>query len=136
MHMSKVSLYQELHRELIESGALPADSPAPSKRCHDHVTMTVMLSSWIADRWVLDESFAERLKKLRTEVKFTQEQLAAKSGLDVGTVRQLEQGLRTNQQWQTICTLARGLNKDVVVFVGTDGWHPSEAEPQCRARRE
>ena len=134
--MSKVSLYEQLHRELIGSSVLPADSPAPSNRYHDHVTMAVMHSSWIDDRWVPDEPFAARLKKLRDHSNLTQEQLAEKSGLDVGTVRQLEQGTRTNPLWQTICALARGLGKDVIVFVGTDGWQPPDADKDWKRRQE
>jgi transcriptional regulator with XRE-family HTH domain len=64
----------------------------------------------------------------------TQEQLANKSGLDVGTIRQLEQATRTNPQWQTVCALARGLAMDVVVFVGTEGWQPPESEEELRKR--
>ena len=120
------SLYRQVLQELIDSGVVPADSPVPSNRHHDHVTRSVMLGSWIEDGWVLDEPFADRLKKLREQAKLTQEQLAEKSGLDVGTIRQLEQGTRTNPQWQTVCALSRGLAKDIVVFVGTDGWQPPE----------
>jgi DNA-binding XRE family transcriptional regulator len=134
--MSTVSLYEQLRRELIASGVLPADSPAPSNRYHDHVTMAVMRSSWIENRWVADESFAARLKKLRDQSKLTQEQLAEQCGLDVGTVRQLEQGTRINPQWQTICALARGLGKDVLVFVGTDGWQPPDADGDWKRRQE
>jgi DNA-binding XRE family transcriptional regulator len=122
--MSKVGLYVQLHRELIAGGVLPPDSLGPSNRHHDHVTMTVMRSSWIEDQWVRDEPFAARLKRLREQAKLTQEQLSENSGLDVGTIRQLEQGARTNPLWQTVCALARGLQKDVVIFVGTDGWLP------------
>lgn len=55
--MSKVSLYEALHRELRRDGVLPQDSPVPSNKYHDHVTMTVMESSWIEGRWVKDETF-------------------------------------------------------------------------------
>jgi DNA-binding XRE family transcriptional regulator len=133
--MSKVSLYGQLHRELTASGVLLANSPGPSNRYHDHVTMAVMHSSWIEDRWVPDESFASRLKKLREQAKLTQEQLAELSNLDVGTIRQLEQGMRTNPQWQTVCALARGLNTDVVVFVGTDGWQPPDPDRDWKQRQ-
>src|SRR5260370_21036150 len=132
--MSKVDLYARLHRELINSGVLPADSPQPSNKYHDHVTMAVMKSSWINGRWVPDEHFAARLKKLRQQANLTQEQLAEKSGLDVGTIRQLEQGTRTNPQWQTACALARGLEMDVVAFVGTEGWRPPETEDERKKR--
>jgi transcriptional regulator with XRE-family HTH domain len=89
-----------------------------------------MGSSWIEDRWTPDESFAARLKTLRVQAKLTQEQLAEQSGLDVGTIRQLEQGTRTNPSWQTVCALARGLGKDVSVFAGTDGWQPTETDEE------
>lgn len=126
--MSRVDLYRRLHRELIDSGLLPPDSRGPTNQYHDHVTMAIMRSSCIAGRWVPDESFAARLKKLREQAKLTQEQLAEKSRLDVGTIRQLEQGTRTNPQWQTVCALARGLEMDVAFFVGTDGWQPTDPD--------
>jgi len=122
--MSNVSLYEKLHCELVASGLLPESSPVPSRRYHDHVTMEIMRSSWIQDRWIPDEAFASRLKRLRERATLTQETLAAKSGLDVGTIRQLEQGTRTRPLWQSVCALARGLGMGVVAFVGTDGWHP------------
>jgi DNA-binding XRE family transcriptional regulator len=133
--MSKVTLYDQLLRELIASGVLPSDSPHPSNRYHNHVTMAVLLSSSIEGRWVADEPIAARLKKLREQAKLTQEQLAEKSGLDVGTVRQLEQGTRTNPLWQTVCALARGLEKNVVVFVGTDGWQPPDPDEDWKRRQ-
>lgn len=134
--MSKVSLYRQLHRELIAGGVLHTNSPIPSNRYHDHVTMAVMRSSWIEDRWVPDEPFAARLKKLREQAKLTQEQLAEKSGLDVGTIRQLEQGTRTNPLWQTVCSLARGLDNDVSVFIGTDSWQPPDADEDWHRRQK
>jgi len=134
--MSKVTLYEKLHHELIAGGVLLPDSPGPSNLYHDHVTMAVMESSWIEDRWVRDEAFAARLKRLREQAKLTQEQLAEKSGLDVGTIRQLEQGTRTNPLWQTVCALARGLEKDVLVFVGTDGWQPPDPDGDWKRRQK
>lgn len=134
--MSKSDFYTTLHRELIESEMLPTSSPSPSNRYHDHVTMAVMRSSYVDGRWISDESFGARLKKLREASKLTQEQLAECSGLDVGTVRQLEQGTRTNPQWQTVCALARGLEKDIVNFVGTDGWQPPDPEADWKRRQK
>jgi hypothetical protein len=32
--------------------------------------------------------------------------------------------------------LARGLEKDVVVFVGTDGWQPPEPDQDWKRRQE
>lgn len=126
--MNKVDFYQVLHRELIESGLLPADSPSPSNRYHNHVISAVMQSSSIEGRWVRDEPFASRLKQIREQASLTQEQLAQKSELDIGTVRQLEQGTRVNPTWQTVCALARGLGKGVLAFVGTDGWKAPDAD--------
>jgi len=124
---SKMTLYRQLRLELITSGLLSPDARVPSNNFRYHVTSAVMSSSWIEDRWVPDESFAVRLKTLRVHAKLTQEQLAEQSGLDVGTIRQLEQGTRTNPSWQTVCALARGFGKDISVFAGTDGWQPPEA---------
>jgi DNA-binding XRE family transcriptional regulator len=134
--MSNVAFYELLHRELIQSGVLSPTAPAPSSRYHGDVTAAVHHSSWIGERWVHDELFAARLKTLRQDAKLTQDQLAEKSGLDVGTVRQLEQGTRTNPLWQTVCALSRGLEKDVIVFVGTDGWQPPEPDVDWKRRQE
>lgn len=130
--MSKVDLYEKLLHELVDSGLLPKDSPAPSHRYHNHVTMEVMHSSWIQDRWVRDEVFASRLKRLREQAGLTQANLASKSGLDVGTIRQLEQGTRTKPLWKSVCALARGLGVDIVAFVGTDGWQPPDSDGDWR----
>lgn len=61
--MNKVDLWERLHRELIDSGELPRDSPSPSNRRHSHVTMTVMNCSWIDRRWVRDEPFRAQTEK-------------------------------------------------------------------------
>jgi len=79
----------------------------------------VMKCSMIDGRWVKDESFADRLKRLREAAKLTQEKLAKESGLDVGTIRQLEQATRTNPLWATVCSLASGLGVKVTAFLGT-----------------
>lgn len=134
--MSRVDLYEKLHRELIDCGVLLPDSTIPSNRYHTHLTDAIQKSSWIGGRWVSDEPFATRLKKLREQSKLTQEQLGEKSDLDVGTVRQLEQGTRTNPQWQTVCSLARGLGMDVVVFVGTEGWQPPDPGEDWKQRQK
>jgi hypothetical protein len=52
--MSANSLRRQLHGELIDSGLLPADSPAPSNSNHWHVTKAIYNSSWIGGRWVAD----------------------------------------------------------------------------------
>jgi DNA-binding XRE family transcriptional regulator len=111
---------QLLRDELIRDGILPPNAPPASIQYHQHVTAALSQCSRIGDRWVKDESFAARLKRLREEAKLTQEQLALKAGLDVGTIRQLEQGTRTNPQWSTVCSLASGLDQIVMAFIGTE----------------
>ncbi len=54
--MSKVDLYAQLHRELIESGVLAADSPAPSNQHHSHVTLAMAGCSWANGSWVRDDA--------------------------------------------------------------------------------
>jgi DNA-binding XRE family transcriptional regulator len=127
---SKVDFYETLHRELIQSGLLQEDYAIPSRRHHSDVTMLVMQCSWIKDRWMRDEAFSSRLKHLREKAGLTQEELASKSGLDVGTIRQLEQATRTKPLWQSVCALSRGLGMEVSVFLGTDGWQPPESAPK------
>ncbi len=129
---SNVHFYEELFRELQASGVLSEHAAAPSRRHHDHVTTEVMRCSWMGDRWIQDEAFCRRLRSLREAAKVTQEDLAARSGLDVGTIRQLEQGTRTKPQWQSVCALARGLEVDVAAFVGTEGWQPAGTEGDPR----
>jgi transcriptional regulator with XRE-family HTH domain len=43
----------------------------------------------------------------------TQERLAAKANVPVATIRDLEQGRRTDPAWSTICKLATGLEVDL-----------------------
>jgi hypothetical protein len=52
--MSKVGFWETVHRELIESGVLPPDSPQPSNKYHQDVTEAVMNCSWKGGRWVCD----------------------------------------------------------------------------------
>jgi DNA-binding XRE family transcriptional regulator len=124
--MSKSDFHRHIREQLIKDGVLPYDTPYSSIKHHQHITLELMKCSFVEGRWVKDESFASRLKGLREVSKLTQEQLADKAGLDLGTVRQLEQGTRTNPQWQTVCCLAKGLEKDVRVFTGTEGYVPPE----------
>lgn len=116
---STSDFHREIQQELIEDGVLTLDSPQASIKHRQHVTLEVMKCSRIDGRWVRDEPFADRLKRLRDEAKLTKEQLSKASGLDLGTIRQLEQGTRTNPRWATICALAAGLKKPVTAFLGT-----------------
>jgi DNA-binding XRE family transcriptional regulator len=103
--LNKNEFHKYLRRELIESGVLTADSPFPSNSYHGHVTMTIMHCSWIGDRWIKDSDFGPLLKALREKAGMTQERLAENSGVPVATIRDLEQGRRTDPSWSTICKL-------------------------------
>lgn len=107
---SKSDFYRVMFEELVKSEILDTTSPKPSNKYHSHVTSAIMYSSWIANKWVKDESFASRLKRLREASGITQEQLAVKSELDVGTIRQLEQGTRTKTPMAyRLCSGARAV---------------------------
>ncbi len=110
---TKNDFHKCLRRELIDSEILAADSPFPSNRYHDHVTMAIMNCSWIDGRWVKDSDFGPVLRTLREKAGRTQEQLANKAGVPVATIRDLEQGRRTDPSWSTICNLATGLEVDL-----------------------
>jgi DNA-binding XRE family transcriptional regulator len=64
--------------------------------------------------WVEDSKiFGPVLKALREKGEMTQDQLAEKSGVAVATIRDLEQGRRTDPVWTTVCKLASGLEIDL-----------------------
>jgi DNA-binding XRE family transcriptional regulator len=69
--------------------------------------------SRIGDRWIRDTDFGPLLKELREKAELTQEALADKSSVPVATIRDLEQGRRTDPVWSTICKLATGLEVDL-----------------------
>jgi hypothetical protein len=52
--MSRVNLYGKLREELIASQLLSPDSPLPSNKYHEHVTLLTMKCSWRNGQWVLD----------------------------------------------------------------------------------
>jgi DNA-binding XRE family transcriptional regulator len=81
---------------------------------YSKVALAVMFHySWIGDRWIEDSVFGPVLKALREKAGLTQEQLAEKAGVPVATIRDLEQGRRTDPAWSTICKLATGLEVDL-----------------------
>ncbi len=59
--------------------------------------------------------FAVRLKELRHLAGLSQPELAEKSGIDVGTIRQFEQG-RRKPTWDTLVKLAKGLEVSLSAF--------------------
>jgi transcriptional regulator with XRE-family HTH domain len=77
------------------------------------------------------DMFGDRLKQLRTEAGMSQAQLAeatqgpgGKEGLSVGTIRNIEQGIRREPSWRTVQALADALG------VATDDFR----EPADRAK--
>ena len=82
-------------------------------RDYRKAALAVLDYSWIGGRWVKDSDFGPLLKALREKAGMTQDQLAGKAGVPVATIRDLEQGRRTDPGWSTICKLATGLEVDL-----------------------
>jgi transcriptional regulator with XRE-family HTH domain len=62
------------------------------------------------------ERFGERLRELRAAAGLTQEQLAEKAGVKVGTLRDLEQ-TRNSPRWTTVVALSRALGVSCEAFL-------------------
>jgi len=63
--------------------------------------------------------FNETLKKLRQDANLTQEQLADKASMPLGTVRNYEQGIR-DPSWAIVVKLARALGVPTDAFTDAD----------------
>ena len=61
--------------------------------------------------------FGERLRELREKAGMTQAQLADKSGLPIGSIRNYEQGQR-EPYWQVVFKLAASLGTSCEAFAG------------------
>jgi DNA-binding XRE family transcriptional regulator len=126
--LSPSEFYDRLYTELVESGVLPSDAPHPSRKYHQHVTLRVMTASWIEDRWVPDESLADRLRRLRNATGLSQEKFAEKHNLSVGTIKALESGARgSNATWGILSAIAKALDKPITIFCGVEGFDPEKA---------
>ena len=64
----------------------------------------------------MEKTFGEILKARREAASLSQSQLAGKSGVPVGTIRNLEQGHRADPRWSTVCDLADALGISVADF--------------------
>lgn len=127
---SKVAFWEELHHELVRDAVLSPDSPAPSNKHRQHVTIAAMKASWIDGRWVPDESLADRLKRLRAPSGMSQAKFAEATGIPLGTLAAMESGVRgTNATWATLCAIARALEKPVTIFCGVEGFDPERQGP-------
>jgi transcriptional regulator with XRE-family HTH domain len=60
--------------------------------------------------------FGDRLRELRQQAGLTQGQLAEKSGLKLGGITDLEQGINQHPRWDTVLALAEVLGVDCRAF--------------------
>ena len=77
--------------------------------------------------------FADRLKELREQAGLSQPQLAAASGLPVGSIRQYEQG-RRDPLWQVLFKLAEALGVSSEAFRDCIDAGPVDAPSASRGR--
>jgi transcriptional regulator with XRE-family HTH domain len=82
-------------------------------------------------------TFADKLKALRQEKKMTQENLAERSGIPIGTIRDYEQGKRdpllSNAQR---LAKALGVSLDVFPVLDSEKGRPAPKKPRPRRRKE
>ena len=78
-------------------------------------------------------TFAERLRELREKAGLTQESLAARSEMSVGTIRNYEQGIR-EPYWRGLFQLAAALDVSVEVFKDCIDAGPA-ATPKTAAKK-
>jgi len=76
-----------------------------------------------------------RLKVLRKEAGLTQMALAAKAGLNVSVVSQIEQGANTDPRLSTLKALAAGLGVSMDSLTADDAQTPDEPVPLPRGRK-
>jgi transcriptional regulator with XRE-family HTH domain len=62
-----------------------------------------------------EERFGARLRELRQAAGLTQEQLAIKAGVKVGTLRDIEQS-RNSPRWKTVLALSEALGVSCEAF--------------------
>jgi transcriptional regulator with XRE-family HTH domain len=66
------------------------------------------------------EGIAHRIKEMRRVRGLTQQQLARRSDLTVGGVRQIEQVLRRDLHLSTMSGIAKGLGVSVAALIGEE----------------
>jgi transcriptional regulator with XRE-family HTH domain len=79
-----------------------------------------------------DETFGDRLKRLREQAGLTQGQLALGAGLSKSSIAKLEQDLR-EPTWATVRMLAQALGTSCAAFEDTAG--PPAEKPPARLGR-
>src|SRR5208337_1575742 len=70
-----------------------------------------------------NDTFGQRISRLRRSNSMTQEQLAKKSELSLPLIRMLEQGRRCNPTLDTLLKLCRAMNLTLIDLLGHDGLH-------------
>ncbi|MCY9787223.1 helix-turn-helix domain-containing protein [Nocardiopsis sp. EMB25] len=76
------------------------------------------------------EHLGDRLARLRRFSGLSQEELAAKAGVSVDTVRKLEQRQRHSARLPTLHALASGLGVEVTALIGDPPAVPSNGDPE------
>lgn len=79
-------------------------------------------------------TFAERLQQLRAKAGFTQEELARRSGLSVGAVRNYEQGIR-EPYWRVVVQMAKALGVSCEVFADATESTPKKSTQKKSKRK-
>lgn len=78
----------------------------------------------------MEPTAGDRLARLRRQAGFTQEQLAARSGISVEVVRKLEQGSRNTARLDTLHALARVLGAPTSALFGDVSRAAAQAGPE------
>jgi len=85
--------------------------------------------------------FKDRLRQLREAAGLTQEQLATKANLPLGSLRNHEQGQR-QPSWSAVVKLSKALGVSADVFSdcddamkGDDGEKPSKKQPAKKGKK-
>src|SRR5690348_11329132 len=78
-------------------------------------------------------TFAEKLRQLRDAAELTQEELAARSGINLWTIRGYEQG-RREPNWKGVLSLAKALDVATEIFADCDESAPQEEPGRPRGR--
>jgi transcriptional regulator with XRE-family HTH domain len=82
----------------------------------------------------LSMTFAERLRGLREKAGLTQEGLAARCGVSVGTIRNYEQGIR-EPYWRGLFQLADALGVSVEAFRDCIDGGPTVQPPAKKGKK-
>lgn len=78
-------------------------------------------------------AFARRLKELRVEAKMTQKELAERTGMHLGGIFKLEQGVN-RPSWDTVQLLAHALGVSCEAFIDPTLQPPQQEPARPRGR--